>query len=117
MKAPLSCPNSSEATRPSGSAAQLTFTMARLARGDPAWIARARSSFPVPVSPVISTVESVAVTRATRSSTSRSFGELPITPPAAAVAVISSRKATFSSSSWDRSFSISSNASAFAPRW
>ena len=64
MKAPLSWPNSSDATSPSGSAAQLTLTSARLARGDPLWMARATSSLPVPVSPVISTVESVAATRA-----------------------------------------------------
>jgi hypothetical protein len=114
VKAPLSWPNSSEATSPSGSAAQLTFTIARLARGDPAWIARARSSFPVPVSPVIRTVEPVGATVATRSSTSRSPGEAPMIPAAAAVAAISSRRASFSSSSWDRSFWISSNASAFA---
>jgi hypothetical protein len=93
----------------------LTFTIARFARFDPAWIARATSSFPVPVSPVISTVESVAATSPTRSSTSRSVGEAPRMPPAAvAVAAISSRSATFSSSSCDRSFWISSNASAFA---
>ena len=37
-----------------------------------------------------------------------------IPPAAAAVAAISSRRATFSSSSWRRSFWISSKASAFA---
>ena len=114
VKAPFSWPNSSEATSPSGSAAQLTLTRARLARGDPWWIARAMSSLPVPVSPVISTVESVAATRETRSSTSRSPGEAPMIPPAAAVAAISSWRARFSSSSWDRSFWISSKARAFA---
>ena len=76
---------------------------------------RARSSsLPVPVSPVISTVESVAATRATRSSTSRSPAEAPMIPPAAAVAAISSAGRGSRPRAGDRSFWISSKASAFA---
>ncbi len=51
-------------------AAQLTATKGASARGDITWIRRATASFPVPLSPVIRTVASVA---ATRSATSRTF--------------------------------------------
>ena len=46
-------------------AAQFTRMKARLERFDRLWIARAISSLPVPVSPRISTVESVLATFAT----------------------------------------------------
>jgi hypothetical protein len=41
------------------------------------WIARAINSLPVPVSPVIKTVESVGATLATTASTSCKAGDLP----------------------------------------
>ena len=69
MKAPFSWPNSSEAISDGGMAPQLTDTNGREARGDRRWIARAISSLPVPVSPVISTVESVRATFATSART------------------------------------------------
>ena len=55
--------------REGGIAAQFTLMKARADRGDRLWIARATSSFPVPVSPVISTVESVGATLDTCAST------------------------------------------------
>ena len=50
-------------------AAQFTLTSGREQRWDRPWIACATSSFPVPVSPRISTVVSVGATLATRFST------------------------------------------------
>jgi hypothetical protein len=56
-----------------GIATQLTLTNTRDARRDRAWMARARAmrSFPVPVSPLMSTVESVGAATAGRE---RGFG-------------------------------------------
>src|SRR5579864_265724 len=56
VKAPLTCPNSSDSTSVSGSAAQLTLTMGIWRCALWAWMARATSSLPVPVSPVMRTV-------------------------------------------------------------
>jgi hypothetical protein len=69
VNAPFSWPKSSDAMSSRGIAAQLTLTKAPDARADRRWIARATSSLPVPVSPVISTVESLRATFATRAST------------------------------------------------
>ena len=64
VKAPRSWPNSSLSSSVSGSAAQLIGDeRAAAARGLAAWIARATSSLPVPLSPRISTVASVGATR------------------------------------------------------
>ena len=62
VNAPLTCPKSSLSTRPAEMALQFTFTRGRSRRGLRLWIARATSSFPVPVSPEMSTVESVGAT-------------------------------------------------------
>ena len=77
-------------------AAQLTLTNARAARADRLWIARATSSLPVPVSPVISTVESVRATLATRASTGCSAGDVPTISSNIDVRSTSSRSARFS---------------------
>ena len=69
VKAPFSWPKSSLSTSPLGKAAQFTLTSGRSRRPLRAWIARATSSLPVPVSPEISTEESVAATRPTCDST------------------------------------------------
>ena len=69
MKAPFSCPNNSEAISSRGIAAQFTLMNARVLRSDRRWMARATSSLPVPVSPVMSTVESLRATLETREST------------------------------------------------
>ena len=60
MNAPLTCPNSSLSSSGSGIAEQLTPINGQPARGLSAWIARAASSLPVPVSPRIRTVTSIA---------------------------------------------------------
>ena len=49
--------------RPADSAAQFTFTSTLSRRPLSAWMARATSSLPVPVSPAMRTVESVPATR------------------------------------------------------
>ena len=67
VNAPFSCPNSSLSTRPAEIAAQFTLTSSRSRRGLASWIARATSSLPVPVSPVMRTVVFVPATIATRS--------------------------------------------------
>ncbi len=77
VKAPFSWPKSSLSMRPLGSAAQLTLTSGRSLRGLRAWIARATSSLPVPVSPRISTVASVGATSSTFSRASRERAALP----------------------------------------
>ena len=56
VKAPFMCPNSSDSSRVSGIAPQLILTIFWSLRGLLKWIALAISSFPVPVSPWISTV-------------------------------------------------------------
>src|SRR5262249_19720863 len=58
-------------------APQLPLTKARDARGERLWIARAMSSFPVPVSPMIRTVESIGATLATWDSTVSRGEEAP----------------------------------------
>jgi hypothetical protein len=58
-------------------APQLRATKARSARGLRAWTARATSSLPVPLSPAISTLTSLAATRATRSSSARISALVP----------------------------------------
>src|SRR5438105_1036401 len=59
VKAPFSCPKSSFSTKPSGIAAQFRATKGCSRRGDKWWIARAKSSLPVPLSPSSKAVESV----------------------------------------------------------
>ena len=67
---------SSDAISAGGTAAQFTLTNARAERCERLWMARAMSSFPVPVSPVIRTVESIGATLETRASTT-SAGRRP----------------------------------------
>ena len=65
--APRSCPKSSASASVGGMAPQLTATNGFSARGLWRWMAQATSSFPVPVSPVMSTVAWEGATRAMRS--------------------------------------------------
>ena len=58
----------------SGMAAQLTCTSAPFLRGDWRWMARATSSLPVPLSPVMSTVAGVGAARSIISRTRRIGG-------------------------------------------
>src|SRR5580698_8234628 len=78
VKAPLSWPNSSLSSKVLGIAAQLRDTKRCLRRGLASWIARAITSFPVPVSPWIKTAESTGATLATSVSNARNFGLDPI---------------------------------------
>ena len=71
VKAPRRWPKSSLSSSPSESAAQLTATKRWSRRGPAAWMARATSSLPVPVSPSMRTVVRELATRAISSSTLR----------------------------------------------
>ena len=97
-----------------GRAAQLTATRARWARGERRWMARATSSLPVPVSPVMSTVASVAATLSTRDRVSRNAFEAPTISSNMLRSSISWRRARFSAWSWRLSREISSKARALA---
>src|SRR5216683_1436191 len=77
VKAPFSCPKSSDAISEGEIAAQLTRMNARADRFDRLWIARAINCLPVPVSPETRTVESVGATFATCAKTLRSGAEEP----------------------------------------
>jgi hypothetical protein len=67
VNAPRTWPNSSSSRSASGKAAQLTTTKGRSKRGDRLCKVRATSSLPVPLSPRIVTVTSVAATMPSRS--------------------------------------------------
>jgi hypothetical protein len=56
VKAPLRWPNTSDSSRSRGIAAQFSGTKGFSARVETAWIARAQTSLPVPLSPVMKTV-------------------------------------------------------------
>ena len=71
VKAPRWWPNSSDSSNSSGRAAQLTFRNWFMARDDAAWIARATTSLPTPLSPVNRTVAFVTATFAIISRTAR----------------------------------------------
>ena len=71
MKLPRSWPNSSESMRPGGIAPQFTRRNGPEARRERAWIARATTSLPEPVSPSTSTGTSRPATSPTRSITGR----------------------------------------------
>ena len=60
VNAPFTWPKSSDSIRPSGIAPQLTETNGLSRRWLLKWIARATSSLPVPLSPVIMTVEGLS---------------------------------------------------------
>ena len=69
VNAPRVCPNSSASSRFSGSALQFTATILMWPRGLAVWIALATTSLPVPVSPLIRTVQRFGPTRRTVSAT------------------------------------------------
>ena len=74
VKAPRTCPNSSDSARASGMAAMFMATKGPPARGLEVWISRATTSLPVPVSPRMRTLASVSATWSMRSSTRRMAG-------------------------------------------
>ena len=84
VKAPRAWPKNSDSSRPSGIAAQFTATSARVRRGLRSWRKRARSSFPEPVSPSISTGTSKRATRSASASSARIGAERATMPAAAA---------------------------------
>src|SRR5688500_10224543 len=63
VKEPFLCPKSSDSSSPSGIAPQFTATNGAPERGLARWMARARSSFPVPDCPKMHTLASDAATR------------------------------------------------------
>ena len=81
VNAPLTWPNSSLSSRPSGRAPQSTATNGAARRDDAAWTARATSSLPVPVSPSTSTVTSALATRSSTANTSRIARDAPTSSP------------------------------------
>ncbi len=78
VKAPRTCPKSSLSSSVSLMAAQFTLTKGRWSRIELAWMARATSSLPVPLSPVINTVAGVGAMRTMRPRTSRIACERPM---------------------------------------
>src|SRR2546425_3667076 len=81
VKAPRSCPKSSDSNKFSASAPQLIARNRPVRRGLSWWISRAVCSLPVPVSPVISTVTSDCATFRTRPNRSCMGRLLPTNPP------------------------------------
>ena len=80
VKAPFSWPKSSLSSTVGESAATFTAMKALCRRGESACTPRAKSSLPVPDSPVISTVESTGAICTTRSSASRMASVSPTIP-------------------------------------
>ena len=99
VKAPRSCPNSSLSSRLSGSAPQLMGTMGKYLRWLLAWMVRATSSLPVPLSPRIITVALVCATWRISSITLCMAGLSPMTKSAEDSSSMVSRRWVFSSSS------------------
>ena len=77
VKLPFSCPKSSLSMSPSGMAPQLMATKGWSLRSLRAWMLRATTSLPVPLSPVTSTVVLVGASFSTSCRTSRMGGESP----------------------------------------
>ena len=77
VNAPFSWPNSSLSSRVSVSAPQLTLMNGPAARLLSRWIARATSSLPVPLSPQMNTVVSLAAIFSTVRRTACIFSPLP----------------------------------------
>ena len=80
VNAPRTWPNSSDSSSVSGIAAQLTLMSGMLRCALRAWMARATSSLPVPVSPVSSTVLFDSATSSARAITSRIARLRPMMP-------------------------------------
>ena len=78
VKAPRTCPKSSDESSESGTAAQLTLTKGRALRAPFLWIARAISSLPVPLSPAIRTGRSDSITRSSTPNTVRIAEDVPM---------------------------------------
>ena len=114
VNAPRSCPKSSDSSSPEGIAAQLIFTNVRSRRGLRLWMARAKSSLPVPVSPRSSTVVPAGAASSTCPSARFNAALSPIISSKLNSLRISSSRYNFSTASLSFSASISLNASAFS---
>ncbi len=79
VNAPFTWPNISDSSRGSGRAAQFSATRPRLQRRLWWWMNWAKSSLPVPLSPVRKTDASVAATLRANSMAFRNTGETPRT--------------------------------------
>ena len=95
VKAPFSCPNMSDSSSVSTTAAQLTTTNGPSGRSPASWMARATSSLPVPLSPVTSTM---VLPRATRPMVLK-ISFIARVPPTMAVALPATRAVSMASSS------------------
>ena len=120
VNAPRAWPNSSASTSSSVSAAQLTAQKRRSRRGLSRCSARATSSFPVPLSPSISTGKLVTAARAIASRTAAIAGLAPRISgasdcPAPATASASSRARIAGAHSDARSAAPSVNEAAVSP--
>ena len=93
VKAPFSYPKSSLSTRSLGRAAQFSFSKGPRLRGLARWIARATSSFPEPLSPVMSTFASL---RATFATSARTCSIARLSPTIASAAPARLRSDSFS---------------------
>ncbi|PYR94575.1 MAG: hypothetical protein DMF84_05325 [Acidobacteria bacterium] len=80
MNAPRTWPNSSLSNSVSTTAEQLTVTKRRSRRGPVLWRARATSSLPVPVSPLMSAVRTCGARRRIMPKSSCMTGPRPIIP-------------------------------------
>ena len=90
VKAPFSWPNSTDSTRFSGIAPQLTVWSCFLPRGEAAWIAWATISLPEPLSPSISTETRARAALAAIASAVRNWGAEPtISSKPSALAIFS----------------------------
>ena len=78
VKAPFSWPKSSESIVPSGIAPQFTAMYLPCLRRDSEWMMRGITSFPTPLSPVMSTEMSVGATCMAFSIARFNLGSLPI---------------------------------------
>ena len=76
VKAPRTCPNTSDSKRFSAIAVQVTSTNGLSARADLLWMDRASSVLPDPVSPDRSTVASLGAIRSTTDWRAWHFGEV-----------------------------------------
>ena len=106
VKAPFSWPNSSLSIRESGRAAQFSATKGMPERPLRRWISRATSSFPVPLSPLMSTETSVGATRSTISKIFFMTGLVPTMAPKPFSWLSSSFRIRFSSARKVRSLAF-----------
>ena len=98
VKAPFSYPKRVLSTRVFGNAVQSTTTKFLLALGEFSWMALAKSSLPVPVSPMMSTEASELAAWARMSKQLRMRGEEPMMP--SHLRATAGLRALFSSRYW-----------------